>query len=135
MRLIGFQDSQRKRLADFQSASQDVSINNCTIKRARKSDDLEVILKSNSRVIKSPNKFDICLQKSSKGDTALKDLPQKSVYCNVSVKAKVIQVNDSVKLANGLSKQDVTIANSTAVAQLVVWEDDIDKLTEYESKD
>ena len=48
MRLIGFQDSQRKRLADFQSSSQAVSINNCTIKRARKSDDLEVILKSNS---------------------------------------------------------------------------------------
>lgn len=50
MRLVGFQQSQRKRLEDFHSTSNPVTIANCTIKKARASDDLEILLKSASKL-------------------------------------------------------------------------------------
>ena len=59
MRVVGFQGSHRKRLADFQENSQTVSLENCKIKKARQSDDMEVLLKSSTTVRKSPIKLAI----------------------------------------------------------------------------
>ena len=47
MRIVGFQASQRKRLADFQSSSDPILFVNCTIKKARESDDLEILHQQN----------------------------------------------------------------------------------------
>ena len=59
MRIVGFQQSQRKRLADFQSSSDPISFANCTIKKARQSDDLEIILKASTKLTKSPPKISL----------------------------------------------------------------------------
>ena len=121
MRVVGFQGSHRKRLADFQENSQTVSLENCKIKKARQSDDMEVLLKSSTTVRKSPIKLAI----SSKSlitppDMCLKDLSDKPVYSKVSFQAKVINVDDPVKLSGGLSKQEVTVADSTAAARITL---------------
>ena len=46
MRVVGFQSSQRKRLASFTESLESVTLQNCQVKKARESDDLEVLLKS-----------------------------------------------------------------------------------------
>ena len=134
MRVVGFQGSHRKRLADFQENSQTVTLENCKIKKARQSDDMEVLLKSSTTVRKSPIKLAI----SSKSlitppDMCLKDLSDKPVYSKVSFQAKVINVDDPVKLSGGLSKQEVTVADSTAAARITLWQSDINTLEEFES--
>lgn len=63
----------------------------------------------------------------------LKDLSGKSLYSTVSVRAKVINVAEVSKLANGLCKQTITIADETAAAHLVLWEDDVNTVEECES--
>ena len=68
-----------------------------------------------------------------KPDIHIQDLQDAPLYSTVSVKAKVISVGNEVVLANGLKKQEVTIADTTAAAHLVLWEDDIDCVQEFQS--
>lgn len=119
MRVVGFQDSHRKRLASFQENSQTVAFENYKIKKARHSNDLEVLLKSNTALHKSPMKYTVSsktLAKETSPDICLKDLSDKPIYSNVSFEAKVINLGDPVKLSGGLSKQEVIVADSTAAA-------------------
>ena len=62
----------------------------------------------------------------------LKDLQEQPTYSKVLVKAKVMNVEAVTKLAGGLRKQEVTIADSTAPARLTLWEDNIDTLNEFD---
>ena len=58
MRVVGFKGGHRKRLASFEAESQgSVSLQNCQVKKARQSDELEIVLKSSSCVEASPKKF------------------------------------------------------------------------------
>ena len=133
MRVVGFQGTHRKRLADFQENSQTVTLENCKIKKARQSDDLEVQLKSNTTLRKSPMKYAVSSKSLMKEDICLKDLTDKPVYSKVSFQAKVINVDYPAKLAGGLSKQEVTVADSTAAARITLWQSDINTVEEFES--
>ena len=78
MHLVGFQDAQRKRLASFQNNSSAIALEHYKIKRARDSDEIEVLLKPSTTVGKSPRKFNA----SSKEDYAsmvLKDLESQPI--------------------------------------------------------
>ena len=92
MRLVGFQQSQRKRLEDFHSTSNPVTIANCTIKKARASDDLEILLKSASKLNKSAKKLKFPPKEKTFTNIPLKDLSGKFLYSTISVRAKVINV-------------------------------------------
>ena len=59
LRVVGFQDAQRKRLVSYQNDSSAISLEHCKIKCARDSDDFEVLLKPNTKLMKSPRKFDV----------------------------------------------------------------------------
>ena len=134
MRVVGFQDLLRKRLSTFQNTSSPVSLAHCKIKRARESDDLEVMLNAGTKLAKSPKKFHLSPIPSVEDSTiVLKDLPDMTTYSKVSFKAKVISVPKPEKLSNGLSKQEVVIADLTAPARLTLWEDDIGTLQEFQS--
>ena len=54
-------------------------------------------------------------------DILLKELEDKPVYAKVSFKAKVIAMDEPVKLSGGLTKQEVTVSDSTALARLTLW--------------
>ena len=49
------------------------------------------------------------------------------------VEAKAVHVDESVKVAGGISKQDVVIADSTSVAKIMLWERDIGCVVEGKS--
>jgi len=57
MRVVEFQGGQQQKLAKFQEKAGSVSLQNCQIKRARLSDEFEILLGSSSRVQASPKKF------------------------------------------------------------------------------
>ena len=135
LRLVGFQDAQRKQLASFKKDSSAIALEHCKIKRARQSDDLEVLLKPTTKVTKSPKKLDVKQFPTEEHQPTilLKNLQDLPTYTKVWVKAKVMNVDPPVKLSGGLTKQEITIADSTAPARLTLGEKDIDTLEEFNS--
>ena len=125
MRVVGFHDGQQKKLASFMEKSESVSLKNRQIRSARQAEELEVVLRSSSGVELSPKKFtvgDIGRVVNSK--MKLKDLNLRNTFDKVCVEAKVVRVDKSisVKVAGGINKQDVVIADSTSVAKITLWE-------------
>ena len=106
MRVVGFSGSHRKRVADFHEKSESVTLENCKVKKVRKLDDLEVLLKSNTGVHKSPIKFGVSaksLKKETSPDVSVNDVTDKHkpVYSKVSIRAKVINIEDPVTVKTG----------------------------------
>ena len=129
VRVVGFQAAQRKRLASFHDMSASVSLQNCKVKRARNSEEFEVLLKSNSRVEASSRKFSVDdIANIAAPHITLDQLDGKNVFDSVSVAAKVIRVDDPVKVAGEKTKQDVIIADSTAAAKICLWEGNVNCL-------
>ena len=94
---------------------------------------IQVIMR---KVAKSPRKFNVkefSAEEKATPSILLKDLQDQPAYSEVSVKAKVMNVDRAMKVSGGLTKQDVTIADSTAPARLTLWESDIDSLEEFDS--
>ena len=134
MRLVGFSAGQRKRLASFQDRLEAVTIENCQVKKSRQSDELEVLLRSASRVQSSPKKFNIGdITKLTTSEITLSDLSTKNTFDKVSVPAKVLRVDDPVKVSDNLTKQDIVVVDSTSAAKLTVWEANVGCVTEGES--
>ena len=134
MRLVGFSAGQRKRLASFQDRLEAVTIENCQVKKSRQSDELEVLLRSASRLQSSPKKFNIGdITKLTTSEITLRDLSTRNTFNKVSVPAKVIRVDDPVKVSGNLTKQDIVVADSTSAAKLTVWEANVGCVTEGES--
>ena len=46
MRVVGLQEGQRKRLTSFQQKMESVELKNCEVRRGRRTDELEIVLKS-----------------------------------------------------------------------------------------
>ena len=131
LRIVGFQEQHRSRLAQFQKSMESVALFDCQLKHGRQSDELEVILRSSSRVTPSPKKFRVAdLSALSNPEIQLKALPDKNAYDKVSITAKILHLEDPVKVSGGLSKQDVTIADATAAARLTLWESDVHSVRE-----
>lgn len=79
-------------------------------------------------MIRSPRKFNVkrCSAEDLNPFILLKDLREQTAYSKVSVKAKVMNIDRAMKVTGGLTKQEITIAISTAPARLTLWERDID---------
>ena len=58
----------------------------------------------------------------------LDKIPDVTSFTMINCEAKVLQVNDIVKTANGEKLQTATVADKTATVTIVMWEDDVDKL-------
>jgi len=61
--------------------------------------------------------------KLTNGEVQMKliDLNLRNTFDKVCVEAKVVRVDGSVKVAGGISKQDVVIADSTPVVKITLW--------------
>jgi hypothetical protein len=59
MRMVGFRQEQRSQLEKYCSDTKPVALLNCEVKQARQSEELEVVMKSGTRVEASPQKFEV----------------------------------------------------------------------------
>ena len=134
MRVVGFQPQHQTKLAEYQQNSEAVVLKNCEVKQARQSEELEGMLKSSTTVEGSPKKFSVGdISQISNTDIALDQLESKNTFEKVTVTIKAIHLEEPVKVAGGLQKQDVTIADSHGAAKLTLWEADIGKISENKS--
>ena len=106
LRIVGFQGEHRARLAEYEEEAKSVAILNCEVKKARQSDELEVILKSASKVQASPKKFKaVDISKIGNSEIALGELEEKNTFDRVSVDVKVLRVGEPVMVSGGIKNR------------------------------
>ena len=129
-RIVGFDKAQQQKLEKFYTEKIPVILTNCEIKRNKFNNRLEVVLRSYSKIEKSDVNFEIEDSKTIGSELIeLKDLGNKEEYDKITVRAQVIKLADPAQVSRGLTKQEVTIADSTEATILTLWEEDINKLS------
>ena len=132
MRMVGFRSHQQNQLATYHSKP--VAIHDCEVKAARQSQELEILMKSNTRIESSPKKFDAVnienITDNEMTEMTLDHLTTKNDFDRIFVVAKVTRISETATVSGGITKQDVKIADSTGTVKLTLWEADIGKVTE-----
>ena len=129
IRMVGFDIKKQQELTNMREKQQSVILENCQLKQSKFTDETELILTSSTKVALSERKFDVCAA-SEILLNILETLPDHQVVC---VKARVTKESKPVEVKPGLMKQNYTIADSSGCAQLVLWQDDMGKLSVGES--
>lgn len=133
LRLVGFNSEQQKKLATFQDNEEPVALTNCSLTRGKWGDDLEIIVKDSTTVMKSPKKYTLDGVKKNVEVKVSVDItlsePQDQVrYKKVNVCGKVIRIDDIERLQDGRRLQPVIIADSGGTAKFTLWENEIGAL-------
>ena len=62
MRFVGFQHEKQEKLAEITKAGEPIVLSNCSVKKARSGDGLELIVNDQTQINKSPKKFELEVQ-------------------------------------------------------------------------
>ena len=132
MRVFGFDSGVRRKLVEFEDSKKAVALTNCEVKKARRGEDLEVLVTKKTEVEKSEKVFEV---KSVPAETKkmgkiimLKELTGLAPFQVVSVEVKVVGVEEPTIVGSGLKKQDILIGDSTGTARLAVWEKEVGRM-------
>ena len=134
MRLFGFDSGIRRKLADYMQTKAPIILEKCEIKTSRLRDELELYVSQRTELEQSPRKYEhidgIKLEKSGTTTKAISlvDIETITTYERVTVAVKVSGVDSPSEVKGGKKKQDIVVADATAVVRFTVWEDHIDTL-------
>ena len=130
VRLVGFDDKQHQKLAEFQKKQEPVALVNCEVKPSKYGSQLEVVMSKGTQVLKSPSdKFNIENLPKKCEEMPLDQLHHQMDYQRVTVMIKILEEKEVIEVNNGLSKQDYIIADATGTGTLTVWETKVGMLT------
>ena len=138
VRMVSFDPQLKSKIESARDKKEEVAISNCRVQKRMNSDEFEIVVGSNSCLMKSPKKFHLDESLMSmpapdavKDVTSLQELNDIPINKHVNVIGKVICVESaegvhSNSLHTGtLMKQDIVLADSTATCRCVVWEKNI----------
>ena len=131
LRVVGFNSKLQNKLADFKAHQKAVALSDCEVKEGKFDTKLEVHLRNNTEIYASPSKSldpSSLVMPEPSTQIELTQLSALENFQEVSVKIKVIDVNEPERVKNNLLKQECTIADSTRSAKLTLWEDNVDVL-------
>uniref|UniRef100_A0A1X7TFV6 Replication protein A OB domain-containing protein n=1 Tax=Amphimedon queenslandica TaxID=400682 RepID=A0A1X7TFV6_AMPQE len=132
LRLISFHGGLRKKLADLKEKKKPVLIKNCSIRKSRSDDKLEIFVNKNSTVPPSPKKIKCKVEK--RPEVTVAEVENVMDYTQIDITAKVIKVCPARAVSTGLL-QEVILVDSTGIIVLSCWESNIDKLEENSTYD
>ena len=130
IRIVGFDRAHHSQMVQFWHKKKTVAFKNCQIKQSKFATSLEILLRNYTSLEPSDVTFD--LSSWDMLGTKLLDisqLPTTNEYERVTLHAQVIKVADPEKVGKGLTKREITIADSTEAAILTLWGGDIDKVS------
>lgn len=134
IRIVGFDAKKQQELAKHRDKQEPIILENCKLTKSKFTDEMEVIVSSTTIFSPSEKIFNIpASAKETSTMISLDTLQTLSNYQVISVKAKVLKRNEPTEIKPGLVKQDFTIADGTGIAELVLWQEDINKLSVGES--
>lgn len=128
MRLVRFKKSQQNMMKLMMEKKQPVHIDDCQIKSVKRGNKLEILLKSSSKIAKSPKKIGTSNMTSQNEDIRLVELDAKNEYDQVSTKIKVVKIIQTVTVSLRKTIQEVLVADSSGVTRCSLWEQDIGAL-------
>ena len=101
-----------------------VTLRDCVIQQNKMKGNLEILLKSHTKIEKS---FEISDPKTAGSFVLQLDkLSSLAEYTRVTIRATVIRVHESQKVGEKkIMKQDITIADPTATATITLWDKDV----------
>ena len=126
VRVVGFDCKHWEKLDHFYAKKIPVSIVNCQNKANKLNAKMEVVMRGYTKFETSKMKLDQS-KITSIGSTVVnvKDLTGLDEYSRTTVRAQVIKPE---KVGKGLTKQDLTIADTTEAATLTLWGPDVNKV-------
>ncbi len=137
IRLVGFDEEKRARLAAFRTKKEAVALQNCQVKPSRDSTEFEVFVKGCTELLQSPKKtFDVAGLDLAAIDTkeiTLNQLAELPDFQRVTVAVKAVRVDQPVHVVGGKRKQEIMLSDSSGKSKLTLWEGDIGKLPDGES--
>lgn len=133
VRVVGFNPTQRTTLADFQAKSVPINVADCQIKQARHSSDLEIVMHSRTTIQASPKKISTNISAATSSAITLDQMQSLNDYDKLSFEAKVLSVDQPAKVAKGLTKQDIVLADKHASVKLTLWQDKVNTVDLDES--
>ena len=89
IKLVSFHGGLQKKLADFKEKSKPVLIKNCSIRKSRSDDKLEIFLNKNATILPSPKKIECKIDCPKVTVTEVENVID---YTQIDITAKVIQV-------------------------------------------
>lgn len=130
VRMVSFDPSLHEPLEKSKKSSSTVKVTNCQVK-ASSNEEIELVMTNRSKVEMSPKKIKL---------EEVMTLPQKNVSMNevshvslnqsIMVHVKIISLSEPVIVSDRkLKKQDIVIGDKTGTCRLVLWEDDVGRLT------
>ena len=123
--MVGFSSSQQKCLDGFLENREPIQLTDCEVKKARRGEDMEVLLKSSTKITKSKRIFNIPeaeFKDNEVKDVLVAEIVEFKEYQKVNVNVQVLSVGEvkHVGLA-GKRKQDVLIADKSGTCRLTLW--------------
>ena len=88
---------------------------------------MEVLLKSDTTICKSPRKIDTSKLHPQEAKIDLQELATMAVFEKVTVNIKAVRKLEPVKISNEFTKQDIVIADATATTKVAIRGEKIDK--------
>ena len=129
-RVVGFDAKIHQRFNSFRERNEPVAVSNCEVKQSNYTSDLEIVVRKSSDLEKSPTKYEDVDVTKFKSDAendiivALNELPCLANFQKVTVKIKVIDVSDAVKIKD-LLKQEYMITDSIGTSKIIAWESNV----------
>ena len=106
-----------------------VLIDDCQIKCGGRGNKLEILLKSSTKITKSPKKIDTTNMRSDNEEILLIELDNE--LDKITTKVKVIEILQTITVSSGKRVQEVLVGDSSSVTKCSLWEQDIDTLWDH----
>ena len=114
VRFVGFDSKQQKSMSELLTKKRAIEIKNCEFKSSRRGDEMEILLKSDSKINASDKKIDVPdieFEDDTPEEIALDALQSKYVFAKVTVNVKVHKSSDPETVRTGKEKQDISVAD------------------------
>ena len=136
IRIVGFNADHQKFMKDFMNKREPVQLTDCQIKPARRGNDMEIMFKGTTKLQPPPKKFDIStfyFSDEGPAEISVAQLESFNDYDRVTVNIKVMTTINPTEVSGGKTKQEVTVADSSGVCIVTLWEQNIGKLEKNQS--
>ena len=123
-RVYGFDGGVRRKLWEFQEKGEAVDLASCVVKKAKCSDELEIMVPKSVVCCLSPEKINASVVMAVK-NANVGEIGDLQLHKSFNICVEVLSVDDELTVGANLRKQDVVVADSTGSARLVLWEKEI----------
>lgn len=127
-RFVGFKKNQQSKLQELMDQKKAVHLDDCEVKKSKRGNSMEIMLKSNTSILQSPKKFDSVHFNKQDEVIPLDLLQSKSLFDKVNVKIKVVKLMDPTTTSTGKKIQEAIIGDATATAKCTLWEASVGSL-------